>query len=134
WDFGDGTTSNSAAPMHAFATAGTYTVTLTLSEASGLGCQTILTATVVVQAATGIDDVAAAEEVRAFTANGNLVLLNPTGEALDVRVFDANGRIVGTPHRTAAHTPRWEIPTNGWPAGVYVLRAQGQWEQWSFSL
>ncbi len=35
WDFGDGNTSNAPAPLHTFATAGTYTVTLTITDISG---------------------------------------------------------------------------------------------------
>ena len=36
WDFGDGTTSTDAAPSHAFAAAGSYDVTLTVTDAEGL--------------------------------------------------------------------------------------------------
>ena len=32
WDFGDGTTSTSASPSKTYATAGTYTVTLTVTD------------------------------------------------------------------------------------------------------
>lgn len=36
WDFGDGQTSTASNPRHAYAAAGTYTVTLTVRSASGL--------------------------------------------------------------------------------------------------
>ncbi|WP_199922565.1 S8 family serine peptidase [Pseudoalteromonas piratica] len=36
WDFGDGNTSSQASPVHAFATAGTYNVTLTTTDSEGL--------------------------------------------------------------------------------------------------
>ncbi len=35
WDFGDGTTSTSQSPSHTYAAAGTYTVSLTVSNAAG---------------------------------------------------------------------------------------------------
>ena len=35
WDFGDGNTSNLITPVHAYADAGTYTVTLTVEDAAG---------------------------------------------------------------------------------------------------
>ena len=35
WDFGDSTSATSAAPTHAYATAGTYTVTLTVTDNRG---------------------------------------------------------------------------------------------------
>ena len=46
WNFGDGTTSTLAAPVHNYATAGTYTVRLYLTV--GSGCQDIITNTVIV--------------------------------------------------------------------------------------
>ena len=46
WNFGDGTTSTLAAPVHVYATAGTYTVRLTLTV--GSGCQDIITNTIIV--------------------------------------------------------------------------------------
>ncbi|KAF7775205.1 hypothetical protein PCIT_a1339 [Pseudoalteromonas citrea] len=36
WDFGDGNTSSEQSPMHAYATAGTYQVMLTVTDAEGL--------------------------------------------------------------------------------------------------
>ncbi|MCU1527461.1 MAG: hypothetical protein JWP75_1224 [Frondihabitans sp.] len=36
WSFGDGATSTSATPTHAYSTAGTYTVSLTVTDANGV--------------------------------------------------------------------------------------------------
>jgi PKD repeat protein len=35
WDFGDGTTGNGPTPSHTYASAGTYTITLTFSLGAG---------------------------------------------------------------------------------------------------
>jgi PKD repeat protein len=40
WDFGDGTTSGQQNPIHPYATAGNYTVTLTVSNAGGSSAST----------------------------------------------------------------------------------------------
>lgn len=40
WDFGDGTTSTNASPSNAYATAGTYSVTLSASSSNGCNNQT----------------------------------------------------------------------------------------------
>lgn len=46
WDFGDGNTSNLQSPSHTYATAGTYTVTLTAS--TGANCSNMVSNTVTV--------------------------------------------------------------------------------------
>ncbi len=48
WSFGDGTTSSDAAPVHAYSVAGAYTVSLTLTPATG--CPATVTKTVDVTA------------------------------------------------------------------------------------
>jgi PKD repeat protein len=53
WDFGDGSTSTMLVPgAHTFATAGTYVVRLTATDAQGLADPTPATRTITVQAAT----------------------------------------------------------------------------------
>jgi PKD repeat protein len=46
WDFGDGTTSNLADPSHAYASSGTFTVSLTVTDSEGASTRATTTATV----------------------------------------------------------------------------------------
>lgn len=52
WNWGDGTpntTGNVANPSHTYANTGTYTITLTITDNSGLGCSTVITKQVIVR-------------------------------------------------------------------------------------
>ncbi|MGH7676864.1 MAG: PKD domain-containing protein, partial [Gemmatimonadaceae bacterium] len=46
WDFGDGNTGSGISPTHAYATGGTFTVTLTVTDAEGLSSQATSTTTI----------------------------------------------------------------------------------------
>jgi PKD repeat protein len=52
WNWGDGTpntTGNIASPTHTYSNPGTYTLTLTITDNSGLGCSTVVTKTIIVR-------------------------------------------------------------------------------------
>lgn len=56
WDFGDGNTSSMANPTHTYASAGTYTVTLWITESSMLGQVDDSTLTVVVDPCSSVEE------------------------------------------------------------------------------
>ena len=56
WDFGDGSTGNGATATHAYATAGTYSAQVTVSENSGLSVNSALQITIIAPViGTGLD-------------------------------------------------------------------------------
>jgi len=90
WDFGDMTNSSAAAPLHAYAANGSYTVTLTATNGN---CSDVTTFTVSI--AVGLDElpgVALSLVPNPATTSFNVAL---TGASLElVTVIDAFGRTV----------------------------------------
>jgi PKD repeat protein len=120
WDFGDGTGSTGMNPVHAWATPGTYTVTLT---ATGGDCSDQTSTDIHVASATGIADNAG--------QGGNLsVWADPTSIMIDhafgkqpvqVDVYDATGRLAM--NRSGIVSPdHITINDQGLGAGVWFVR------------
>lgn len=96
WDFGDGSTSSLAAPVHVYAQAGTYTVSLSITTASG--CTGVLTQTVTI-ASTGMSTPEIVGQPVIRWNDGELSITLPSGihGASIVSVYDALGRSVVGP-------------------------------------
>lgn len=90
WDFGDGATSSEANPVHTYAAEGTYSVTLTVTDAEG---QQSSTSQMVAISLADIDvDVISATKLRSGTATVQLQVSGADG-AVDVY---RDGSFVGT--------------------------------------
>ncbi len=110
WDFGDGATSSQLTPgNHTFATAGSYAVTLTATDAQGLADPTPATRTVTVEGAnrapdavitqpTGNVTIAAGQTV-SFAATAS----DPDGDAVTV-VWDFGDGITSSQLTPGNHT------------------------------
>ncbi|MEN8164268.1 MAG: PKD domain-containing protein, partial [Acidobacteriota bacterium] len=95
WDFGDGSTSEAAQPLHLYASAGTYTVSMTATN--DFGSATASKTIYVGQSSPGIDNPGAFVSVLSGAANisgssgtnwvSDLVLWNPSGSTVNANLF-----------------------------------------------
>lgn len=129
WNFGDGNTSNEPAPSHSYSEGGMFTVQLTLSAN---GCERVIEEVIAVNGATGVHDLEL-EGMHAWHNGAAIILRNSSGHMGEIRVVDATGRIVALQQVTAG-TEQLELPTFGWPGGIYHLQFMGQAGSWSTSL
>ncbi|MBK9148864.1 MAG: PKD domain-containing protein [Flavobacteriales bacterium] len=91
WDFGDGSTSTEASPVHAWDAAGTYLVTLGVSD--GL-CSDQATTEITVELSTGTGHAVSSEHRAWATPQGIMVEHAFTGKAaVTVELLDATGRV-----------------------------------------
>ncbi len=120
WEFGDGMTSVEATPTYSWAEAGTYTVTLTVSN--GI-CSGTWTTDMSVELSTSMASAAATAGLNAYYANDKFIVAHGFDNGLKVviDVFDATGRLHTT--RVAAGSPaRVSIPAEGLNNGIWFLR------------
>ncbi|RYY63627.1 MAG: PKD domain-containing protein, partial [Chitinophagaceae bacterium] len=102
WDFGDGTTASGAAPSHTYTTAGSYTVSLIATNASG--CRDTIRKTALVQvgasAAFQAPDTICVHSTVAFINQSNPVAPvsawtfgdgSASGEVFPIKTFDVPG-------------------------------------------
>ncbi len=90
WTFGDGGTASTANPQRTYATAGTYTVTLTVTDNAGATNQTSKTVTV----STGVTVLqvnAAVNNLSGAASSEQLFALDVPGNATNLRFFTSGG-------------------------------------------
>lgn len=117
WDFGDGQTSTARTTVHTYHAPGMYVVRLELHDGT---CTHQLEHVIAVGGATGIISRAEAD-MRAWSAEGWMVLEGDVRQPAIVEVSDATGRVV---HRDQLRpgTGTLRIATHGWSAGLYFMR------------
>ena len=94
WDFGDGQTSTSQSPSHTYATAGTFTVALTATNAAGLNTSTMtnyITVNASVVPAVSISPSA----VTVCPGTSVLLTANPTNGGTPTYSWTVDGTVVG---------------------------------------
>jgi PKD repeat protein len=120
WDFGDGTSSNQASPLHVYAQPGTYTVTLTVTTASG--CTAVLTQNVTITVS-GFVSPEVLQPIIQWT-EGTLSIRLPSGiqRSTIVSVYDALGRTVVEPKSFSGTYIALSLPHTG--ASVLQVRLE----------
>lgn len=132
WSFGDGDTSNLPEPIHSYGQAGSYVVTLTVTNACGVDS----IAQVVYTGQIGIDE---ADEKNAIK-----IYPNPTNDEftmeiasdnlegdIELRVMDLSGKVLHIENiSVSANKLVKQITLSELSAGVYVLEVNGKdWRQ-----
>lgn len=116
WAFGDGNTDTAANPVHAYASSGVYTVTLTTTT----DCFTIsIKDTVHIGAVTGIAEVgsSAADVLIGRAQDGSTSFISPAGVCRFLDVYDLNGRRVWSTDLANGQQQKDFVP------GMYFYRA-----------
>lgn len=129
WDFGDGSTSTMAQPIHSYALPGDYMVVLTLQDGD---CSRSLERPISVYVSTGVEDTQL-DGLRAWSTGHSIVLLNNGLTEGELTVRDAAGRLV-TRALLVNGAERMELSTAGWSMGIYHLEVLGDHGRWSTSL
>lgn len=119
WDFGDGSTIDGIAnPDYAFTQPGTYTITLTGSNARG--CSGTSSITVYISEATGLDDVSETNtRINILNRNLQVTFNRQLPQAATLEVINTTGQQLLTQQLTQTQT---NTDLSYLPAGIYIVR------------
>ncbi len=123
WDFGDGTNSSQAAPVHAYAANGSYIVVLTAINGN---CTDEYTFTVAITV--GLDELNLFENITLYpnpvNDEANLSIELNEISNLDIVVFDMSGKIVSTVYngQVSSGKSEFKINTNELVNGMYYTK------------
>lgn len=120
WDFGDGSTSDEAFPVHVYASAGSYEVCLTASNVYGQSqeCQTVMVIT------TSIDEFNAAQFKLSPIPATDIVKLEstlPFPQDIIFEMYDVTGRLLVPKYEHHNHQVIFNV--GHLPKGYYLLRS-----------
>ena len=122
WDFGDGNTSFDENPTHTYAEAGTYTVTLTITDVCGQTADKSITITVGPQSITENHELAA---MRIFPnpTSGEFAMEfeQPLTENVQLELLDVTGKLIISEQLTTG-TQKSQWQWNALPNGIYQLK------------
>jgi PKD repeat protein len=125
WNFGDGNSATGQNPTHTYSQAGTYTVTLTVTDANG--CTNTTTQQVSILLGLEVPSAAFSAELFPNPTNGNtgLFLRGELRGSLIVDLLAVDGRLVRqTIVEPAGDAQEIRLQTEGLPSGTYLVRVQ----------
>ncbi|MBA7714838.1 hypothetical protein ES703_123870 [subsurface metagenome] len=108
WGFGDDSTGSEVAPIHTYAEAGTYTVTLTVVDDSGTSSDAVSTTAVITDAV--ISQESTGETEPTVTAEAGEAISANVGESL---TFDASASTVSPLSEDTVITYAWDWDGDG---------------------
>lgn len=115
WDFGDSDTSNLQNPVHTYATAGTFTVTLTVKRGP---CTDTDTAQIV---NVGIEEVSQGNFISIFpNPAGSVLQINSLKTIDEIKVFDMSGKKLLN-HSPISDIKEFNLPTSDFANGIYFV-------------
>ncbi|HET7230527.1 MAG TPA: S8 family serine peptidase [Longimicrobium sp.] len=116
WAFGDGGTSTDAKPVHTYARAGTYNVTLTVRDAAGL-TTTVVTQAIIPNLVPVVSPFAGATLLRGetYTSAGSFTDADPDAWTATVNYGDGSGT------QTLALSPGFSLSHTYAAAGVFTV-------------
>ena len=130
WDFGDGNTSDEADPQHTYTSPGTYQVSLTVTDDSGLTDTATLTIVVSEEQASMV--VSVLNPAVVYGGNGvksaviEILNMPDDTELFGIRIFDYSGRLMlSYLARDYTFSPvEFAVPVEGLPSGVYYIQLE----------
>lgn len=120
WDFGDGNTSTTTSPVHEYAAAGTYTVTLTATNGA---CEAVDSFDVVITVV-GLEEITSIASVKLFpnpaSDNVNVELNLKENSNITLSIVDNSGKIVYTENTSLVEGKTIQsLNTSSLKAGYY---------------
>jgi PKD repeat protein len=122
WDFGDGATSTRAAPNHTYTTAGSYPVTLTVTDNSGATASTTKTVTATQSALTMVAGSSEGSSNPTFYSNSHRLAATARGRLLAVHGLHAQGVQLAWKDSSSA---KWSRSSRGDVANGLLLAGTG---------
>jgi len=122
WDFADGNTATDPDPVHIFTFAGTFEVTLTVTDAEGLTDTTTITIEVEDATPTATEEMQAIAVENPVATEARIVILNQSITVNQVFLHDSTGRLIGTYDPVSIQVDgEYVIPVLGIRDGVYYV-------------